>query len=71
MTRFQGFFAAIAAVFLFLHGLQNFSRELQTVGGESLQSWLGRVTASRWRGFAIGALATAIVQSSSAVNALM
>jgi phosphate:Na+ symporter len=70
MTRFQGLFAAISAIVLFLHSLHSFSRELQVVGGATLQRWLGRVTASRWRGFAIGALATAIVQSSSAVTSL-
>ena len=43
---------------------------MQSVGGTALQSWLGRVTASRWRGFGVGALATAVVQSSSAVTSL-
>jgi phosphate:Na+ symporter len=70
MTGLQGLIAAVSAIVLFLFGLQAFSRELQAVGGQALQSWLGRVTASRWRGFAVGALATAIVQSSSAVTAL-
>jgi len=51
-------------------GLQGFSRELQAAGGKALQLWLGRVTASRWRGFAVGALDTAVVQSSSAVTSL-
>jgi len=70
MTPIQGLFAAVSAVLLFLYGLQGFSRELQDVGGTALQSWLGRVTASRWLGFLVGALATAIVQSSSAITAL-
>ena len=70
MTGLQGLIAAVAAIVLFLYGLHGFSRELQTVGGAALQSWLARVTASRWRGFAVGALATAVVQSSSAVTAL-
>jgi phosphate:Na+ symporter len=70
MTGLQGLFAAVSAIILFLYSLQSFSRELQAVGGATLHSWLRRVTASRWRGFAIGALATAVVQSSSAVTAL-
>jgi Na/Pi-cotransporter len=70
MTPLQALFAAVSAVVLFLYGLQGFSRELQTVGGTTLQSWLGRVTANRWRGFAAGAMATAVVQSSSAITAL-
>ncbi|RKE39451.1 Na/Pi-cotransporter [Paraburkholderia sp. BL23I1N1] len=70
MTPLQGLFSAISAVILFLYGLQGFSGELQAVGGEALQAWLGRVTANRWRGFLVAALATAVVQSSSAVTAL-
>ncbi len=70
MTPFQGIIAAVAAIVLFLQALQGFSREVQAVGGATLKSWLPRVTESRWRGFLIGAIATAIVQSSSAVTAL-
>lgn len=70
MTGLQGLIAAVSAIILFLYGLQGFSRELQAVGGAALRLWLARVTANRWRGFAVGALATAIVQSSSAVTAL-
>src|SRR5215813_3820728 len=70
MTPFQDITAAVAGIVLFLYGLQRFSSELQTVGGEELKSWLTRVTASRWSGFLIGALATAILQSSSAVTSL-
>lgn len=70
MTGLQSLFAAISAIVLFIYGLQGFSRELRAVGGLALQSWLGRVTASRWLGFVVGALATAVVQSSSAVTSL-
>lgn len=61
---------AMAAVVLFLHALEGFSAQAQAAGGERLRQWLARATASRWRGFAIGALATAVVQSSSAVTSL-
>ena len=60
----------MAAVVLFLHALEGFSAELQAAGGDRLRRWLGRATASRWRGFAIGAGATAVVQSSSAVSSM-
>lgn len=62
--------AAFAAIILFLYGLQGFSREVQTVGGEKLKIWLGRVTSNRWIGFLIGAITTAVVQSSTAVISL-
>lgn len=70
MTGLQSLFAVVSAIVLFIYGLQGFSRELRAVGGLALQSWLGRVTASRWLGFAVGALATAVVQSSSAITSL-
>lgn len=70
MTGLQALFAAFSAVVLFLYGLQNFSRELRATGGIALKSWLQRITASRWLGFMVGAAATAIVQSSSAITAL-
>lgn len=70
MTPFQGIIAAIAAVVLFLYGLQGFSQELQNIGGDALRTWLPRVTANRWRGFLIGMLATAAVQSSAAIMSL-
>lgn len=66
----QSLTAVVAAVALFLYGLQGFSRELRAVGGEALERWLGRATAHRLPAFAIGAVATALVQSSSAVTSL-
>ncbi len=60
----------MAAIVLFLFGLKEFSREIQNVGGDALRAWLGRLTRRRWQGVVLGALATAIVQSSSAVTSL-
>jgi len=62
--------AVISAIVLFLYGLQAFTREIQAVGGETLKNWLGRLTRDPMRGVLLGAIATAIVQSSSAVVAL-
>jgi len=70
MTTLQAITAALSAIVLFLYGLQGFSSELQVTGGNALKSWLGRVTANRMWGFLVGACATAIVQSSSAITAL-
>jgi phosphate:Na+ symporter len=60
----------LCAIVLFLHGLQGFSREIEDVGGDVLKDWLGRLTRTPWRGVSLGGLATAIVQSSSAIVAL-
>ncbi len=70
MTTIQTFFAALSAIILFLYGLGSFSRELQAVGGKTLQNWLGKITSNRFYGFIVGAISTAILQSSSAVTAL-
>jgi Na/Pi-cotransporter len=70
MSIFQVLTAVIAAIVLFLVGLQSLSRELREVGGETLTRWLGQVTGNRWLGYLLGAGCTAIVQSSSAVTAL-
>src|SRR5215468_6064046 len=60
----------MSAIVLFLYGLQAFTREIQLVGGDTLKNKLGRLTRDPGRGVLIGAIATAIVQSSSAVVAL-
>lgn len=70
MATFHIITAAFAAIILFLYGLQGFSRELQTVGGEKLKVWLGRVASNRWIGFLIGVITTAVIQSSTAVISL-
>ena len=70
MSHLQVAFAVGAAIVLFVYGLQGFGRELRAVGGAALEGWLARVTRSPWSGFGVGALATALLQSSSAVTAL-
>jgi len=70
MSNFRILLSIVSAIVLFLYGLGAFSQEIQTVGGERLKKWLGRLTAKRWLGLLLGALATAIVQSSSAVTSL-
>src|SRR5262249_52522162 len=69
-SRVNFVLAVISAIVLFLYGLQAFTREIQAVGGDTLKKWLGRLASSPVRGVLLGALATAIVQSSSAVVAL-
>jgi len=70
MSNFRILLAVVSAIVLFLYGLGAFSQEIQRVGGEVLRKWLGRLTESRWRGVLLGIVATAIVQSSSAVTSL-
>jgi phosphate:Na+ symporter len=70
MSNFRIFLAAGSAIVLFLYGLEAFSHEIQVVGGAALRKWLGRLTESRWRAVLVGAVATAIIQSSSATTSL-
>lgn len=70
MSNFRILLASISAILLFLYGLEAFSQEIQRVGAETLKKWLVKLTESRWRGVLLGAVATAIVQSSSAVTSL-
>lgn len=70
MNTFQTLIAIVSAIILFLYALRGFSREIREAGGTTLESALARATSSRWSSFLMGAVATAIVQSSSAVTAL-
>lgn len=70
MSNLRVLLASISAIVLFLFGLEGFSQEIQRAGGATLSRWLGRLTESRWRGVLLGTVATAIVQSSSAVTSL-
>jgi len=70
MSNLRILLSIVSAIVLFLYGLEAFSHEIQTVGGETLRKWLSRLTQRRWRAVLLGAVATAIVQSSSAITAL-
>ncbi|HMN93783.1 MAG TPA: Na/Pi symporter [Hydrogenophaga sp.] len=70
-SNFQLFVLVLSALLLFLYGLEHFSKELQTVGRDRLPRWLGLATRDRFRGLLLGASVTALVQSSSAVSALV
>ncbi|MCU0762763.1 MAG: Na/Pi symporter [Hydrogenophaga sp.] len=61
----------LSALLLFLYGLEQFSKELQVIGRDRLPRWLGLATRNRLGGFTLGAVVTAVVQSSSAVSALV
>src|ERR1700745_1395938 len=70
MSTQRFFLASVSAIILFLFGLEGFSQELQRVGGATLSKWLEKLTKSRWRAVLVGAVATAVIQSSSAVTSL-
>jgi phosphate:Na+ symporter len=70
MDSLRLLFLILSTIVLFLFSLQGFSKEVQLLGAGRLQAWLGRVTRNRFGGFALGAVFTALVQSSSAVSSM-
>lgn len=70
-SDFQLFVLILSALLLFLYGLEQFSRELQQLGQDRMARLLERATRYRMGGLLLGAVVTAVVQSSSAVTALV
>jgi len=70
LSLFKSAILILSAVILFLYGLEHFSREIHRIGIQSFQTKLEKFASNRWRGFALGAIFTALVQSSSAASAL-
>jgi len=62
--------AALTAVILFIFGLENFSKEVERITGERFRRSLGRATRIPVVGVLIGALVTAVIQSSSATSVI-
>ncbi len=71
MVSWELWFAIIPGLILFLYGIEQFSREIQRVAGERFRSALERMTRNRWGGAALGALVTAIIQSSTATTVIV
>ncbi len=67
---FQTIIIIIAAISLFVYGLQNFSKEVENLGVDKLQKWIGKITAVPFGGFVLGGVVTAIIQSSTMVSSL-
>jgi phosphate:Na+ symporter len=62
--------AAVSGLILFLYGMEQFSREIQKVAGESFRAFLKRATKSTTRAVLLGCVVTAIIQSSTAVTVI-
>jgi phosphate:Na+ symporter len=62
--------AGITAIILFIFGLENFSREIQQISGEKFRKSLARATKIPLVGLLLGALVTAVIQSSSATSVI-
>ncbi|MDH3761065.1 MAG: Na/Pi symporter [Gammaproteobacteria bacterium] len=62
--------AGLTAIILFVFGLENFSREIENISGERFRRSLARATRIPIVAVSIGALVTAVIQSSSATSVI-
>ena len=60
-----GFVQILGGLALFLYGINMLSAGIEKLAGDQIQKWLGKVTNNRFKSAAFGAVATALVQSSS------
>ena len=71
MSTYELLISGLAALALFAYGLQSLSREIEETGGERLKALLSRVTKSPVRGYLLGIVVTALIQSSSATSSFV
>lgn len=61
-----GVLTLVGGLALFLYGMETMSSALSKASGGRLEQILEKLTSSKWKGVLLGALVTAIIQSSSA-----
>ncbi len=71
MEYFNFFISVLCAIVLFIYSLKGFSKELESIASDTLRNRLEKLTENRFSGFLIGAIFTAIIQSSSAVSSMV
>ena len=64
-------FGLLGGLALFLYGMQMMSDGLEDVAGDRMERILEKLTSNRFLGVAVGALITAIIQSSSATTVMV
>ncbi len=68
--EFEPFVGLIAAIVLFLYGVEHLSRELQRIASDRMRGALQSLTKNRWMGGVVGAVTTAAIQSSTATTVI-
>lgn len=71
MEYIPALMAGLTAIILFVFGLENFSSEIEQISGERFRKFLARATRIPILGVLMGALVTAVVQSSSATSVIV
>ena len=65
------FFGLLGGLALFLYGMQMMSDGLENAAGDRMERILARLTSNRFLGVAVGAVITAVIQSSSATTVMV
>ena len=71
MDKFAVFTGLIGGLGMFLYGMKIMGDGLENVAGERLKSILEKLTSNRYIGVLVGALVTAVIQSSSATTVMV
>lgn len=61
----------VGGLALFLYGMDLMGDSLKKLAGGKLESILSKLTSARWKGFLLGFIVTAIIQSSSATTVML
>ena len=69
-TYLQIFLGLLSALILFLYAIENLSNELQVLASERFREIISKLVRNKYVGTLVGALATAVTQSSSAVTSI-
>jgi len=64
----QIFLGVISALILFIYGIENLSKDFQGLAAEKFRAIIAKLANNRFTGALVGALSTAIIQSSTAVS---
>ncbi len=70
MIGWEIWFAIIPGLILFRYGIEQFSGEMQRAAGEKFRAYLGKMTKNPLGGAFLGAIVTAVVQSSTATTVI-
>ena len=61
----------VGGLALFLYGMDLMGDSLKKLAGGKLESILARLTSTKWKGFLLGLVVTAVIQSSSATTVML
>ncbi len=67
----QIFLGALSALVLFIYGIENLSKEFQQLAAQKFRLFIAKLAKNRFTGALVGAISTAMIQSSSAVTVVV